>query len=485
MPEDITPSPWAERVEEWAVSNLLVLANEPGMITRRGAGHERSSTIDLTWYNDAAVEDTIFSGWTLDWEGSLGSDHALTRIQGYLVQPNDTPQKDSNETGYVLDEGKAAEWCRQFKDALGPVNPLPETPMAAQVDRLAGRVHEAMQHATATTMKRWKPYHPKSAPWWNMNCAEAAESLRAAETEEDRKCKSACLRAAARKAKWRWVDDVIGKSNLWEVATWRHGRKMNKVPPLQAKDSLVNSHADISRILSSRFFVETPPEVPNRLADDPPPLATRELPTFTDKLIADLLADTSNLSSPGASGQTWRLIKWAWSSAAETLTDLITGCVRAGHHPLIWRQAIVCAVPKPQRVDYSLAKNFRPVSLLECMGKLVEKLIARILYSEIIRHDLLPTNQFGVVLPRLRLEHGPSRSRSRQQTSAEPRYCPRSCPFGRLGQSRLRCQLLAQASSSHPPQPPIILFHERDIPPHKLPSAESSRNTCTYPQYNH
>ncbi len=60
-PRDITPSTWADRVEEWAVGNLLALANEPGRITRRGAGHERDSTIDLTWYNDAAVTDAIFT----------------------------------------------------------------------------------------------------------------------------------------------------------------------------------------------------------------------------------------------------------------------------------------------------------------------------------------------------------------------------------------------------------------------------------------
>jgi hypothetical protein len=60
-PDGIKPSPWAERLEEWAVGNLLMLANELGMITRRGADHERSSTIDLTWYNDAAIEDAVFS----------------------------------------------------------------------------------------------------------------------------------------------------------------------------------------------------------------------------------------------------------------------------------------------------------------------------------------------------------------------------------------------------------------------------------------
>jgi len=41
-----------------------------------------------------------------------------------------------------------------------------------------------------------------------------------------------------------------------------------------------------------------------------------------------------------------------------------------------------------------MVKNFCPVSLLECMGKLVEKLVARMLYSEIIKHDLIPMNQY-------------------------------------------------------------------------------------------
>ena len=394
-PEGITPSTWASDIEEWALGNLLILANEPKVITRRGASHERSSVLDLTWYNDAAVEDTVFSDWTLDWEGSLGSDHALARVQGSLLRPSPPSQDDSTDLGFVIDEEKGEEWQKCFKDKLGTIEPLPVRPVAAQIDTLAGQVHEAMQHATAKTMKPRKPYHPKSAPWWNMDCAEVVTALRAAESEEECKRQSARLRAAARKAKRSWADEVIGKSNLWEVATWRHGRRMNKVPPLRVGEGLAHSHADIAQTLSNRFFVDAPPEVPRRMEDDPPSKPTRALPAFPDSLIGELLANTSNTSSPGASGQTWRLIKWAWSSAPQTLTDLITGCVRAGHHPLLWREAIVCAVPKPHHADYSLAKNFRPVSLLECMGKLVEKLVARLLYSEIIRHDLLPTNQFG------------------------------------------------------------------------------------------
>jgi Reverse transcriptase (RNA-dependent DNA polymerase)/Endonuclease-reverse transcriptase len=394
-PSDIRPSPWAEKLEEWAVGNLLVLANEPGTITRRGAEHERDSTIDLTWYNDAAIEEAAFGNWSLDWAGSLGSDHALTRVQGSLIRTARLPESDSQDLGYVIDEEKAAEWSRRFKDELGPPPPLPDQPTAEEVETLANCVHNALQNATAATMKRRRPFHPKGAPWWNADCAQVTESLRAAETREERKRHTALLRAAARKAKRKWADEVIGKSNLWEVATWRHGRRMNKVPPLRAGEMLAHEHAEISRILSDRFFVATPPPVPAQMVDDPPPRETRDLPPFDKEMVAELLANASNRSAPGASGQTWRLLKWAWNAAPDTIFDLVSGCVRAGHHPLIWRLAIVCAVPKPNRADYSLAKNFRPISLLECMGKLVEKLIARLLYREIINHDLIPTNQFG------------------------------------------------------------------------------------------
>ena len=78
-------------------------------------------------------------------------------------------------------------WCQQFQAALGSPDLLPEKPTAAQVDELAKLIHEAMQLATASSMKPREPYHPKSAPWWNSDCDEAAVRLRTMETGEDRK----------------------------------------------------------------------------------------------------------------------------------------------------------------------------------------------------------------------------------------------------------------------------------------------------------
>ena len=52
-------------------------------------------------------------------------------------------------------------------------------------------------------------------------------------------------------------------------------------------------------------------------------------------------------------------------------------------------------VPKAGKTDYSLPKSYRPVALLECLGKLLEKVITKRILHDVGAHDLLPTNQFG------------------------------------------------------------------------------------------
>ena len=59
------------------------------------------------------------------------------------------------------------------------------------------------------------------------------------------------------------------------------------------------------------------------------------------------------------------------------------------------RSHCVCDPPKLNRADYTVAKNYRPISLLECLGKLLEKVIAKIIYSDMAKYALVPTTQFG------------------------------------------------------------------------------------------
>jgi hypothetical protein len=50
---------------------------------------------------------------------------------------------------------------------------------------------------------------------------------------------------------------------------------------------------------------------------------------------------------------------------------------------------------KPQKPDYSIAKAYQPISLLECMGKVLEKIVANRINADILNHDILLSTQFG------------------------------------------------------------------------------------------
>ena len=51
-------------------------------------------------------------------------------------------------------------------------------------------------------------------------------------------------------------------------------------------------------------------------------------------------------------------------------------------------------INKPDKPDYSLPKAYRPISLLECAGKLLEKVVTNRINRDITMHRLLPMTQF-------------------------------------------------------------------------------------------
>ena len=181
---------------------------------------------------------------------------------------------------------------------------------------------------------------------------------------------------------------------LWKATAWQHGRHANKIPPLLMPDgSLTASHTDIQTILSEWFFPTVPKPVAMSDPDDPTPLPARGFAPITNEKVAVNLAGTSNKSAPGPTGITYKLLKWCHTANPSCLTSLFNAAVTLGHHP--WRCATVVPIPKPSKIDYRIAKAYRPISLLECCGKLLEKIVAKRILLDAARFNLLPPRQFG------------------------------------------------------------------------------------------
>ncbi|XHF99701.1 hypothetical protein AWENTII_013004 [Aspergillus wentii] len=87
--------------------------------------------------------------------------------------------------------------------------------------------------------------------------------------------------------------------------------------------------------------------------------------------------------------------KKLWSHLKDIITSIFTASLNLGHHPKQWRSAKIVVLRKPAKSDYSTPGAYRPISLLNTLGKLLESVVARRLSFLAEKHGLLPNSQFG------------------------------------------------------------------------------------------
>ena len=229
----------------------------------------------------------------------------------------------------------------------------------------------------------------KGLAWWNKACQIAASDVSRAHGPERRHL-SKVLQATIRHAKREWIENLITdpSTSIWDMAKWRHGRRSPWIPPIEGS----SDPEEMGHSFSSRFFHFPSPEKPIlTLPGQPAP--TRPFYAVIKAEVEQALSGTTNKSAPGPSGIGYKLVKWAFDAHPELILDIYNAALRLGHHP--WTAAKVVIIPKPNKTDYSAAKAYRPVSLLECFGKVLEKIVANRFTSDSNLHGILPPSQFG------------------------------------------------------------------------------------------
>ena len=94
------------------------------------------------------------------------------------------------------------------------------------------------------------------------------------------------------------------------------------------------------------------------------------------------------------------IIKKAWPVIKEEITHLFQLCLDEGHHPLAFKTAILCALPKPGLRPKYLPRSYRLIALLSCLRKVLEKVIARRLSEIAIRTRLISPIHCGAIARR-------------------------------------------------------------------------------------
>jgi hypothetical protein len=118
-------------------------------------------------------------------------------------------------------------------------------------------------------------------------------------------------------------------------------------------------------------------------------------PKLTNPMeVQDAIRGFKVCKAPGPNGLRNRALKHLPQRAISLLVALLNAALIAQYFPPVWKHARVISILKPGK-DPSLPSSYRPISLLDTIGKLFEKIVLSKILSEVIGRGLLRDDQFG------------------------------------------------------------------------------------------
>jgi Reverse transcriptase (RNA-dependent DNA polymerase)/Endonuclease-reverse transcriptase len=385
----------------------LELITPPGLVTwRRSATSHSQSTIDLTFLSETLSQHLVSC--QVDNSIHHGSDHLPIATQLSLPL-----------TGPLLLPGPKKLWKQMDREAVRAGSELLWIPTSftsrEQIDGYATYLQQFSLELADLTVPTSKPRPDTSAPrcsWWSEEISEVVReerrALRQGLPQEQLKAIGRRKKKAIRDSKradWRRAVHEAKDSTkgIWGLVRWAKERshlppELPTVPPLAKSDSengRAETFLDKVKVFHRQFF---PPEPDADLSDIQHyayPTEREQPPQISLDMVRSALRNTAPFKAPGVDGIPTGFLQAMGDPFLRAVQSLTQASWDWQHVPIAFRIARTVALRKPRKKDYSLAKAWRPIALLNTIGKIMEAVTARYLQDLAEKYDLLPEMQMG------------------------------------------------------------------------------------------
>jgi hypothetical protein len=111
--------------------------------------------------------------------------------------------------------------------------------------------------------------------------------------------------------------------------------------------------------------------------------------------VREALFAQSVKKAPGVHGIGFEALRLLWRWGEDRIVSLVQGCIRIGYHPCTWKTAKGILLRKQGKPTYTVAKAYRVISLLSCIGKVVERVVTTWIASFCEINGVFHRGQFG------------------------------------------------------------------------------------------
>jgi ribonuclease HI len=338
---------------------------------------------------------------------NYGSDHRATYSE-WSLKPYHKPNAKTRKAY------ERADWDKIGAEVLLRMGPWKEIKTRPALDKVVERLTEITASAVESHTPNRRP-SPYSKRWftpdlkvqqtevnrlrrkWQESCAEhgrdhAHSVALFQEMQQKRRTWTRTIEKAKR-SHWKHFLDGAREGTLWKAATYMKPREAwGCVPALRVDSDILVENEDKARAFLDTFFPKM-----DQPHEDLPVEAPLELPwpPITELEVHRSLKAARSSTAPGEDGLPTLIWKQLWKHLGKLITRIFTASIDLGHHAKRWRGAKIVVLRKPGKPDYSIPGAYRPISLLNTLGKLLEAVMARRLSHLAEKHGLLPDTQFG------------------------------------------------------------------------------------------
>jgi len=395
----VVTSQGGSELARWAAASSMDYIGEPGRPTHR-AGH----VIDLTFTNIPFARTTVQDAL------HCGSDHntLVTEIPGRGVETLE-------QYHFKIPEHKLPTFASLVELGMHQVPAAHSITNTAQLDACVEAITRVFQEAVQAAGKPNKETG-RSAPWWTTECKAAyrthLRSLTANQgsqghgpTQETRDFLTTVRNA--KRDYWRHtIDSVNSDKDLFRIVGWHKLEPRRQEQPLVINGQAIidpDQKAEALRqAILCRFTSEDDlPDAPSTQDE------TVDIMPWRTYLSAEEVERSTigvSSTSPGPDRITVRLLKACWPHVKRTVTGIYRKCLTLCHFPASWKLAEVAMAPKVGKKDRSSTRSWRPIALLSCLGKGLERILARRLAWTAMRHDVLSPQHVGALPKRSALD---------------------------------------------------------------------------------